>query len=95
MSCTQDQIAENPAVIRYPVGYAESAVQVESGGNGVACRTYSADALSYVLGVTRVSSLKDKLNAPEKSPCALSLLYRAIFQVNFNLEVSFDTSNGV
>ena len=95
MSCAQDKIAENSAVFGYFAGDAERVVEGEGGGDGVARRTYSANALSYVLSVSRVSSTEDKFNAPEKSTRTGSLLYHAVIQDDFNLEVAFNTGNRV
>jgi hypothetical protein len=51
--------------------------------------------LSYLLRVTRVSSLEHNLDAPEHGARRLGILYNAIVHESVYLEVSFDTSDGV
>src|SRR5512137_137274 len=95
MRCAEDEITDDPAVVRDPAGDTEGTVQGEGSGYGVTGRTHTADPLSDVLSIAWVSSLEDKLNAPEKRAGTLGVYYCAVLHLGFNLEVSFDTSYGV
>ena len=61
-----DEVADDAAVIRYFISYAEGAIEVERSRDTVRLRADAADTLGDNLGVARVSAAQDDFQSAEQ-----------------------------
>ena len=79
-----DKVADDAAVIRYLVGDAEGAIQVQRRGDAVGLRADAANALGDYLGVPRVAAPQDDFQPAEEVAGSPGVFNDAVFHDAFD-----------
>jgi hypothetical protein len=91
MSCPQDQIAYDTAIVGDLIRYAKGAVKVQRSGSRMAGRADPAYALCYPLCVPGVPAFKDQFQAAKQGAGASGIFYLVVFYNGLNPEMTFNT----
>ena len=91
----QDEVADEARVVGQVLVHADGVVHAAGRGQGVGVGAHAAGTLGEVLGVARVASFQDQLEAAEELRARPDVGDLALVDFDFDLEMAFDAGHGV